>query len=201
MHILFQDRKRTVRTSLAVYIHPEYNPIDFRNDIALIKIPKLKRFTRNQQTICLPRGINLSDIIKKDNSMYVVGWGTTAAIKPNEFQDEKPSRHLRQVKLPFKENKYCADNVKNKTAQGLLNWYFNSTTQFCAGDVNGQKDTCRGDGGGPAMILHVNPAGNKWRWFQVGVVSWGYGCAQKGEVGYFTKVSAYLDWIEQTVIL
>ena len=106
-----------------------------------------------------------------------------------------------RVKLPFKANKFCEDNVKNKAAKELKwmkdIWYFNSTTQFCAGDITGQEDTCHGDSGGPTMVFHIHPVSGKRRWFQVGIVSWGYGCAQKGEVGFYTKVSAYVDWISQ----
>ena len=138
--------------------------------------------------------------------MYTVGWGTTKAwnVKTNGYVIpnllENP---LKQVKLPFKTSKFCDDHVKNKKTQALPRdkdiWYFNSTTQFCAGDVTGQNDTCIGDSGGPAMVLSINPVNKKWRWFQVGIVSWGYGCAQKGEVGYFTKVSAYFNWIDKII--
>jgi secreted trypsin-like serine protease len=136
--------------------------------------------------------------------MYAVGWGTTTPLKPYEFYNELDgSNYLKQVKLPFKANKFCDDNVKNKTAKELKRnkdiWYFNSTTQFCAGDVTGQNDTCHGDSGGPGMVLNLHPVSGKWRWFQVGVVSWGYGCAQKGEAGYYTKVSAYVDWIDKII--
>jgi secreted trypsin-like serine protease len=202
--VFFQDKKRTVVTSLSLHIHLEFNRRNFRNNIALIKIPKLKRFTRNQQAICLPREINTTNIIKDGNEMYAVGWGITTPLKPNEFSNGLDgSKYLKQVKLPFKANKFCDDNVKNKTAKELERnkdiWYFNSTTQFCAGDVTGQKDTCHGDSGGPGMVLNLHPVSGKWRWFQVGVASWGYGCAQKGEAGYYTKVSAYVDWIDKII--
>jgi secreted trypsin-like serine protease len=202
--VLFQDKKRTVLTSLELHVHQNYNRRNFRHDVALIKIPKLKRFTRNQQAICLPREVNTTNIIKDGNEMYAVGWGRTTPLKPYELSNELDgSKDLKQVKLPFKANKFCDDNVKNKTAKASKKykdiWYFNSTTQFCAGDVTGQKDTCHGDSGGPGMVLNLHPVSGKWRWFQVGVVSWGYGCAQKGEGGYYTKVSAYVDWIDKII--
>ena len=144
----------------------------------------------------------MTDIIKDGNEMYAVGWGRTTPIKPDERSDVSHlSNDLKQVKLPFKANKFCEDNVKNKTAKASKwtkdIWYFSNTTQFCAGDITGQEDTCHGDSGGPAMVFHVHPVSGERRWFQVGIVSWGYGCAQKGEVGYYTKVSAYVDWISQ----
>ena len=192
-------------TSLGLYIHPGFNNRDYRNDIALIKINKLKRFRRNQQAICLPRELNITNIIKHGNNIYTVGWGRTKAWNPNTLMEPTDTlkNPLKQVKLPFKTSKFCDNYVKAKKAQEIQRykntWYFNSTTQFCAGDVTGQNDTCQGDSGGPAMVLGINPVNGQWRWFQVGIVSWGYGCAQRGEVGCYTKLSAYFNWIDKTM--
>ena len=131
--------------------------------------------------------------------MYVVGWGETTPRKPNELSDYEISVELKEVKLQFKANEFCEESVKNKTAKTVKKdiEYFNSTTQFCAGDITGKNGACRGDSGGPAMVLQKHPVNGNWRWFQVGIVSWGYGCAQKGEPGFYTKVSAYADFIDK----
>lgn len=189
---------------LALYAHHGYNFRNFKDDIALIKIPKLKRFNQKQRPICLPRDLSMAKIIQVGNEMYAIGWGRTTPLKANLFREslDFSKNPLKQVKLPFKANKFCENLVKNKKDKELEIkkdiWYFNSNTQLCAGDVTGQNDTCSGDSGGPAMVFHVHPISGKWRWFQVGIVSWGDGCAQKGEVGYYTKVSAFVDWIDQT---
>ncbi|WP_414731049.1 trypsin-like serine protease, partial [Vibrio vulnificus] len=52
---------------------------------------------------------------------------------------------------------------------------------FCAGVPQGGKDACQGDSGGPAVI---KPDG-----IQVGVVSYGIGCARKGYPGVYTNVA------------
>lgn len=204
VQLLFQDKKRTVHTSTELYIHQNYDGLNFKNDIALIKFPKLKRFKRNMQAICIPRAVNMTNIVKAGNNMIAVGWGTTRPLEPNEVSKESDlSNDLKKVKLPFKETKFCKDNVEKKKAGELkknkAKWYFNSTTQFCAGDITGQSDTCDGDSGGPAMVTYLHPVSNTWRWFQVGIISWGNGCAIEGEAGYYTKVSAYIDWIDNIV--
>ena len=136
--------------------------------------------------------------------MYVVGWGTTKPVKPGVMADNlDQSKNLKQVKLPMRRNSFCANSVKKRIAAESESrkdwWYFNSTTQFCAGGITGRKDICSGDSGGPGMVLKRNPVSGKWRWFQVGIVSWGVGCAQRGEASYYTKVSAYVDWIDKII--
>ncbi|KAK1741499.1 trypsin-like serine protease [Skeletonema marinoi] len=52
----------------------------------------------------------------------------------------------------------------------------------------GPTGTCQGDSGGPIVIASQN----------VGITSWGVGCGQKGYPDYYTRVSSYIDWIEET---
>ena len=64
--------------------------------------------------------------------------------------------------------------------------------QICAGLEQGAKDSCQGDSGGP---LVVNDANNCPR--QIGIVSWGEGCAEKQAYGVYTRISAYAEWIQK----
>ena len=59
---------------------------------------------------------------------------------------------------------------------------------YCAGAVG--IDACQGDSGGP---LYLRKADNQW--IQVGVTSWGVGCAKAGYPGVWTEVSYFLNWI------
>lgn len=66
--------------------------------------------------------------------------------------------------------------------------------QLCAGMEAGATkttDSCQGDSGGPLMAYDAVDAK-----FQVGVVSWGAGCAEAGWYGIYTRISAYADWIQ-----
>lgn len=47
--------------------------------------------------------------------------------------------------------------------------------EICAGFTQGGVDTCQGDSGGPMFRRDSANA-----WIQVGIVSWGEGCARAG---------------------
>lgn len=61
-----------------------------------------------------------------------------------------------------------------------------SHTMFCAGDLDGKYDSCQGDSGGPLVSLDN---------VQLGIVSWGLGCARKGLAGVYTEITKVVDWI------
>lgn len=59
---------------------------------------------------------------------------------------------------------------------------------YCAGQRG--ADSCQGDSGGPLYLRKSNGA-----WYQVGVTSWGTGCARAP--GIYSEVSFFLPWISQ----
>jgi len=60
---------------------------------------------------------------------------------------------------------------------------------LCAGYKEGGKDSCQGDSGGPL----VRREGNKH--IQVGIVSWGIGCAFPDNPGVYSRVSEEIEWM------
>ena len=62
------------------------------------------------------------------------------------------------------------------------------------GDTDtGGIDSCQGDSGGPIVIRNGNEH------VQVGVVSFGIGCADRDYPGVYAKVGAVYDWIQGVV--
>merc|ERR1712037_178714 len=60
-----------------------------------------------------------------------------------------------------------------------------SEDMICAGLMAGGKDSCQGDSGGP--LVAADPAKNH-SLSLVGVVSWGFGCAEPDSLGIYSKV-------------
>lgn len=92
------------------------------------------------------------------------------------------SQHLMHAMLPLKSPDYCADRLG---AHG-----FDAGSQLCAAFDVGGIDACEGDSGGPLAALD-----HKGRAYQIGVVSYGDGCAGKGRPGAYARVSHFKPWV------
>jgi secreted trypsin-like serine protease len=80
--------------------------------------------------------------------------------------------------------------VLNSNDSNCVTNGYDPDTEICAGDPVNGKTICHGDSGGPLMKLVDG------QWTLVGIVE---GVRRSKpeclSLGYFTKVSAYYDWI------
>lgn len=61
--------------------------------------------------------------------------------------------------------------------------------QLCVGGTAG-RDSCRGDSGGPLMVIIDN------HWHLAGIVSVGpVDCGTEGVPGIYTRLGSYLEWV------
>ena len=58
------------------------------------------------------------------------------------------------------------------------------------------KDSCTGDSGGPLITKKFTNDESEEPYYQIGVVSYGTTICGIGEPGVYTKVSAFIPWIE-----
>ena len=106
-----------------------------------------------------------------DGPYTVMGWGLTSE------DADKQQRKLRYATVPFISDDACA-KAYQKADVDLV-----KDESICAGRKG--VDTCQGDSGGPM----VAKSGGKW--VQVGIVSWGYGCAREDYPGVYTQVGTF----------
>ncbi|XP_078603134.1 trypsin-1-like [Branchiostoma floridae x Branchiostoma japonicum] len=172
--------KQTVKIQ-RVFKHPQYNDDTLINDIALLKLQSAV----SHQPVCLP------DPAKEDLAETVVavtGWGTVS-------EGGHTSSVLLQADMPVVDDSYCVD-VYNIIADALYGFdtKVDPKIMMCTGYREGGVDTCQGDSGGPVVVFP--PKGQA---YLAGVISWGYGCGRKFVPGVNVRVSAYMDWIRNTI--
>lgn len=140
--------------------------------------------------ICLPdNGAILTKSFVGQNP-FIAGWG-------HQQENGRLSNILQQVQLPIISNAVCKEKYE-KLGRVKDDIQF-SDIVLCAGFTVGGKDSCQGDSGGPMMLPESK--NGKFPFYQVGVVSWGLGCARPNVPGVYTNVRHYMDWIKAKLLL
>ncbi|MFE1768380.1 S1 family peptidase [Streptomyces angustmyceticus] len=107
----------------------------------------------------------------------IAGWGA-------EKEGGSQQRYLLKATVPFVDDAACEKAYGDQLTPG---------DEICAGKLDtGGTDTCQGDSGGP--MFRKDDAG---QWLQVGIVSWGEGCARPGKPGVYSEVSTFAADIEK----
>jgi trypsin len=154
--------------------HAGYNDFTSDNDIALLRISGKS----NLNPITLPTQ-NDESLLLVGKKCTVAGWGAT-----NNSGTQYPTIQ-QKVELELISNSTCNQS----------SWYDGEVLQsmLCAGYAAGQKDACYGDSGGPLFVMENGDT------TQIGIVSWGYGCAEAKQPGVYAKVSSYINWINNQI--
>jgi len=164
--------------------NPDYDQVKTDNDFMLVFLDRAT--TENVDLIKLN---DAASIPGEDDTATVVGWGDTD-IDPYVTE-------LSDVLLEVDANVISNDECNNSS--GMIDGFSLSykgqitSSMLCAvGQADGQ-DSCQGDSGGPLIIFNGEEN------VQVGVVSWGIGCASEHFPGVYARVSRAHSWIEREV--
>ncbi|KAL1116037.1 hypothetical protein AAG570_005532 [Ranatra chinensis] len=166
-------------------IHQEYNNESLISDIALIVLDAPMDINPTVDTVCLAEPH--AAFAKINTSACVVtGWGK------NQFEGGKHQKILREVTLPIVERGECQRRLR----ETRLGKHFVLHESFICAGGSPEEDSCEGDGGGP-LVCPILTDPN--RYIQVGIVSWGIGCANTNP-GVYVSVPNYFSWIATTMI-
>jgi len=159
--------------------HKGFSSSTLWNDVAILTMEDDVQFNNNIQPICLARGSNSY----VDRKVTVAGWGTLSE------GGSQPS-NLMKVDVKVWTNARCKSSYGSSAPGGI------TSHMLCASDnVNRRpRDSCSGDSGGPLFSCPYNGSCE-----QIGIVSWGIGCAKERYPGVYTRVTEMMPWISRIV--
>uniref|UniRef100_A0A8C5M5J7 Peptidase S1 domain-containing protein n=1 Tax=Leptobrachium leishanense TaxID=445787 RepID=A0A8C5M5J7_9ANUR len=156
-----------------IRIHENYERTTHANDISLLKLSTLVKFTEYIRPVCLPE---TSDVFPDDTSCYVTGWGRTT-------ENGQFATTLKQAEVLIINATVCASPSMNSD-------FKIGPSMICAGYAAGKVDSCEGDSGGPLVAAKSNEA-----WYLVGITSFGDGCAKVNKPGVYSRLTYLRSWI------
>ncbi|XP_037552681.1 coagulation factor VII [Nematolebias whitei] len=160
-----------------IIMHENYVIRTVDNDIALLRLASPIVYSPYVVPVCLPTRPLAERELWAVEWHTVSGWGKRSENGPTSVL-------LRRTKVPRIRTQTCVE----ESGVAL------TTNMFCAGYLDGRTDSCKGDSGGPLVTQYKKTV------FLLGIVSWGKGCARPGNYGIYTRVSNYLEWIQNRTV-
>uniref|UniRef100_A0A061R1K6 Serine protease like protein n=1 Tax=Tetraselmis sp. GSL018 TaxID=582737 RepID=A0A061R1K6_9CHLO len=131
----------------------------------------------SSQPIRLDEGAVLTRLETQDG-LTVLGWG--ALNDPGDGR-QRASTVLMQTEVGYilRTSELC-QSLETYLGESMICAYENGA------------DACQGDSGGPLLLLSETSSQD----VQIGIVSWGVGCARPNSPGVYASVSFAIDWID-----
>jgi secreted trypsin-like serine protease len=164
-----------------IFIHPDYDEDAINNDIALVELTQ----SINAPAVTLANETLTRQMTTSRSPAIVAGWGGREGFAPGEGPTSNFPNQLHRVELNLLTNEDCSTQLRNQrvSRNGVTD------AMICATSAE-QRGSCQGDSGGP---LVVNTGSGVQ---QVGIVSFGFGCADPRFPGGYTRVARFIDWID-----
>ncbi|KAI4459636.1 polyserase-related [Holotrichia oblita] len=151
-----------------IHRHVNYNPVNLDFDICILDLASFLSFGPNTAPISLPAQ---NQYYPDDTPAVVTGWGGL-------IENGAAYIQLQAVWVPIVSNARCKAQY-DVTQQAITN------SMLCAGYIDGSRDACQGDPGGPLVIDGQ----------LMGVVSWGEACGGAKFPGVYANVSYLRSFI------
>uniref|UniRef100_A0A3Q3JN61 Transmembrane serine protease 9 n=1 Tax=Monopterus albus TaxID=43700 RepID=A0A3Q3JN61_MONAL len=152
-----------------VIIHPAFNGTNMDQDVALLELALPAPMSNTIQRVCLPSPVHH---FLKNAECYIAGWGS--------MKEGSLTNLLQNAAVKIIDQADCQRPYRDALTPNMM----------CAGYMEGGRDTCLGDSGGPLTCRQYSG-----QWFIAGVTSWGHGCGRIGFPGVYTRVTSVRTWI------
>jgi secreted trypsin-like serine protease len=161
-----------------IIVHEAYDSATSDNDIALLHLigPAPAELTT---AVMADAELDKQYVVALGDAV-VIGWGATA-------EGASTTPQLMRVWVDIQDRALCQTNYQEVIPSIQI-----TDNMLCAGLPEGGQDSCQGDSGG---FLGA-PLGNN-KYVQLGIVSWGIGCARPKLFGVYTRVGNYADWMQE----
>lgn len=147
------------------------------HDVALVLLAEPVVLSDVVVPLCLPNRDFAEQTLALTRFSTVSGWGQL-------LDGGATARVLMSIQVPRFTTQDCQRLSRRQPGTPKI-----TENMFCAGYLDNSKDACKGDSGGPHATYFQGT------WYLTGIVSWGHGCAAYGQVGVYTRVSRYTEWI------
>merc|ERR1712080_288870 len=117
-------------------------------------------------------------------SCFATGWGKDQFGAAGQYQVV-----LKEIDLPVVGHAQCQDALRTTR----LGRRFKLDDSFICAGAEGQKDTCKGDGGSPLVCSSKYDPNT---YVQAGIVAWGIGCGEDNPPGVYASVAKGVCWID-----
>lgn len=187
--------------------HPDFNSDTFENDFLVLKL--------DRSVDLAPIALNIeASVPEARDPLTVVGFGqtqprvdfddlglgnnNTISIEPNDLERTKmgnvtSKNDLRTTTMALQQVQVKAISHQACNGQDMYRGRIRKDVMLCAGLEEGGKDSCYGDSGGP---IFTQQGGEM---LQIGIVSFGSGCARPNRPGIYSRVSGAYDWIQTQI--
>jgi len=172
-------------------VHPQFDKVVVDNDVALLILQK-------QSVHPIIRINNDPNIPIDGEELTVMGWGDI----DDHPTIKETSDELREANVWYLTNSKCEQSKGIiKTSTGYQEASYNNEltdNMLCAKDNQGTvSDACQGDSGGCLVRTGSHPTGEDDT--LLGLVSWGYGCADPNFPGVYSRMSSIFPWLRETI--
>jgi trypsin len=168
---LSQDQGQTANVT-NIWVNPNFDQNTMTNDSSVLTLDQ--DLPEAPLQIATPDD---TDLYTAGANSTVLGWGTDESGNTSDV--------LKKVDVPVTADADCTASYQDQ---------FDPNTMVCAGLKEGGKDSCQGDSGGPLVGMKADGSLR-----EIGIVSWGQGCAQPNFYGVYGRVAAMADLIQEQI--